>query len=115
MTVLTLGAHPEKVILYVYAGDVFEVRFYLYDSDGDPATLTGYTAESQVRLTALSSLVIVEFTTDIDDNAITLSLTDSETSDLSSGLFDLQITDSDGVPTTLVYGDVRVKQDITHD
>lgn len=87
----------------------------------EPYPLTGHTARMQVRRTVESTSVIIELTTEngrisIDgaDGIITLSINDSDTSEItSSGVYDLEIIDDSGNVSRVIQGSFTLSNEVT--
>lgn len=109
------GSSPANVDLVVFRGDDFIVNFILYNPDGTAVDLSDFVAEAQIRPSTSSTVVTSDFTCSIEDNIVTISLTSVDTTDLvRNAAWDVQISSGDGLVTTLAYGLVQVKKDITH-
>lgn len=104
--------------LFIDQGADFLVEIDLTDSTGSNFDLTGHTAEGQIRKTYGSSTVAATFTTviDIQDATISLSLEDSDTAALTAGryVYDVVITrTSTDFKTRVVEGQVTVQPGVT--
>ena len=100
--------------LQLYQGDDYFATVTVTDSSG-PADLSDYTAKAQIRLgSADQSPVLVTIAAAISSPDILLSIPASQTL-LLSGTYrwDLQLTSSGGVVTTLLSGPVSVQPEIT--
>jgi|SRR5215471_20953033 len=108
-----------QVDIEVYQGDDWAGIVTVMDGD-QPATLTGYTAQAQVRLgPADTTPVLVEMGAIVDPiitGRINLSITSTDSATLKCNyLWDLQLTAPSGVVTTLLAGRVLVTQEITRE
>jgi hypothetical protein len=103
--------------LEVYQGDDYAADVTVLDGAGLPADLTGYTAQSQIRvsLTDASATPAAQFTVSITGNIVSLVLPSTITRDLTKTeyVWDLQVIDSTGWITTLLYGHVLMVKDVT--
>lgn len=107
-----------QATLTIYQGDDYAADVLVMQADGvTPADLTGYTAQSQIRLNAgdNSPDAVAEFTAAITGNTISLSLSNAATSELTKSTYawDVQIIGPDGWITTLLYGAVQVLREVT--
>lgn len=86
-----------------------------------PYDLTNHTARMQVRRTIESTTYIIELTTEngrisLDETGgvITLSISAEDTSALtSSGVYDLEIIDSNGTVSRVIQGTFTLSQEVT--
>ena len=86
-----------------------------------PYNLTDHTARMQVRRTIESTNLIIELTTEngrisLDElgGVITLLITAEDTAQLtSSGVYDLEIIDNDGVVSRVIQGTFTLSQEVT--
>lgn len=97
----------------------FSTTVNVIDTNGDAVNLYGYTAASQIRKSYYSTTAN-NFTATITGNAngeITLSMTSSNTGNLSPGryLYDLVITSGADVKTRVIEGIVNVLPGVTRD
>lgn len=103
--------------LSVYQGDDYAARVIVTNPDGTDADLTGYVAKAQIRRDVADIAVDVEaeFVCTIDPpNVIAISLANTDTAALSGSLrWDLQLTSSAGMVTTIVAGAVAVTPEVT--
>lgn len=105
-----------KANLVIDQGSTFSTDLTLTDENGDPLTLSGYTANSQIRRWYTSSNVSAEFSTSIEVNTavITLSLTANQTSNLVFGRYVYDVEISDGYEISrIVEGVVTVTPQVT--
>lgn len=108
-------------------GSTFTRVLDLQRPDPDDSTqyivypLTGHTARMQVRRTIESSTALITLTTenggitiDGDDGRITISMTDEQTSQLtSSGVYDLEIISGAGVVSRVIQGTFTLSLEVT--
>src|SRR5262245_16818399 len=103
--------------LPIYQGDGFAAVVEILDGNGDPADLTGYSALAQIRKgpADLFPEVTETITTTISSPNVVLSLTASQTSKLTNNplFWDLELTDAEGMPTTVLSGNVVVTLEIS--
>lgn len=107
----------DQTNLKMYQGDDFAADVEVLNADGDPADLTGYTAQSQLRFSATDANIppAASFTTSINGNIITLVMSHDITQDLGKPgyVWDLQVIDATGWITTLLYGQVTMVRNVT--
>jgi hypothetical protein len=109
------GTLPEAVDLVVYAGDDFRVDVVV-TAGGQPADLTGYTADAQVRDSLeQTATVLAEFETTIAADTVTLYLHHDDTAVLPATCYwDVQLTATASEEvTTLARGKVKVSAEVT--
>ena len=103
--------------LYIDQGTDYSITVDVTDSAGDILNLSGYTASAQIRKTYSSSTISETFSTSIAEatGQVTLSLTDTQTSGLSSGryVYDLNITSSGGSTSRVIEGQAIVTPGVT--
>lgn len=106
-----------QVDLEIYQGDDYAAEVTVLNEDGTPADLTGYTAQSQIRVNTAdaSPSGVAQFATAIAGNVITISLMHTVTKDLtkSSYVWDLQVINGVGWITTLLAGQVQMTKEVT--
>ena len=86
-----------------------------------PWNLTGYTARMQVRRTIDSSTVLISLTTENEritlsgaSGIIELDISATDTSTItSSGVYDLEIIDSNGIVSRILQGDFTLSPEVT--
>jgi hypothetical protein len=87
------------------------------DDNGDPLILSGYTANSQIRKWYTSSNPAAVFSTSIDVQTGTISLTLSanQTNALVAGryVYDVELTDTSNTVSRVVEGIVTVTPQVT--
>lgn len=105
-----------KANLVIDQGSTFSASLNLTDENGDPISLSGYTANSQIRKWYTSATPAATFTTNVDEELgkITLSLTSDQTSNLEFGryIYDVEIT-SGFIILRIVEGIVTVTPQVT--
>tara|TARA_B100001248_G_scaffold214673_1_gene169292 strand:- start:1324 stop:1659 length:336 start_codon:yes stop_codon:yes gene_type:complete len=104
--------------LFIDQGTDFSIVVDVTDATGSVLDLTGYSAAAQIRKTYGSSSASATFTTSTgtpSQGKVTLSLTDTQTSALSSGryVYDLNITSGSGVKTRVVEGQAIITPGVT--
>lgn len=104
-----------KANLVIDQGATFSTDLTLTDENGDALILAGYTANSQIRKWYTSTNYIA-FTTAVNTSigVITLSLTDSQTANLTAGryVYDVEINDGSTV-SRVVEGIITVTPNVT--
>jgi hypothetical protein len=111
---------PTAADLSIYEGDDWAGTVTVNQSDGTPANLTGYTAQSQIRTGPADQqpTVAAEIQATVQlPNQVLLYLSHAQTTSLSGPIFywDCQITSSTGQITTILAGKVKVTQEITRE
>jgi hypothetical protein len=104
-----------KANLVIDQGSTFSTDLTLTDENGDVLNLSGYTANSQIRKW-YTSTTSTAFTTAVNTavGVITLSLTDTQTSNLVAGryVYDVEISNGSTV-SRVVEGIVTVTPNVT--
>jgi len=109
----TISALPAAIDLSLYAGDDFFLDVTVTDVDGNPTDLTGAVVASQIRTKATDTEILAEFGATVEGNVIHLHLTHTDATGLpGSAVWDCQ-TDTDGVVSTLVAGNVTTRPEVT--
>jgi hypothetical protein len=107
---------PGSFNLALYRGDSYQWDFTLWQDAANtiPVDLTAVEAEAQIR-DQPGGQQIMNLTCTIASNVISMVLaaTDWPKFTLIKGVWDLQLTYSDGTVFTLVAGAVRVTRDVT--
>jgi len=105
-----------KANIIVDQGTTFSTDIYLTDDNGDPIDLSGYTGASKMRKHYTSSNA-QSFSVSLNSTYgyVTLSLTSSQTSDLTAGryVYDVEVTSSSNVVSRIVEGIVTVTPQVT--
>jgi len=117
----------------LYQGDSYSVGFILRDVlrdgsgvpilstggaylAGDALDLDGSTVKAQIRVSEDDSAVAAEFAVDVSTTVtgkVTLSLTSAQTSALTVGKWDVQVTFPNGDVLTVLKGAVKVTKEVT--
>jgi|SRR5215471_11767308 len=111
---------PKVVDLEIYQGDDWAATVNVYNADGTPADLTGYTAQSQIRAGVADEAPDVAATmtcTVMPPSQVSLSLPHDQTT-LMPGVnysWDLQLTTAAGEIITIMHGDVTLIQEVTRE
>lgn len=108
---------PMEVDLELYKGDTGKFRVTFKNENGTPINVSTATWDADIRVNAADAATVASFTvTPVggDTSSIDVSLTNvlSATLPLGNLFYDLQMTLA-GVVTTLIYGAVIVKQDVS--
>lgn len=103
--------------LYIDQGATFNAVVQVFDDNGAPFNLTGYTPAAQIRKNYASSTISATFSANVDfasNGTITLSLSASDTGNLKYGryVYDVEITGS-GQTLRPVEGVVTVYPQVT--
>lgn len=105
-----------KANLLIDQGTDYVTSINLTDSDGNVVNLSGYTANGQIRKTYSSSNA-VNFGLSLEEanGVVRLSLTDSQTANLTAGryVYDVIVTSSANVTSRIVEGIVTVTPRVT--
>lgn len=105
-----------KANLVIDQGTDYSTSISLQNDTGESANLVGYTANAQIRKTYSSSNAHT-FTATVDDTAgiIILSLTDTQTANITAGryVYDVYVTDDVGVVSRIVEGIVTITPRVT--
>lgn len=108
---------PSQANLAIYQGDDYAAVVTVSNGSTAPPDLTGYTAESQIRVgpAMYNPTVVVQIDTEVaPPNTINLSIPNGITLQLSGQyVWDLQLTDPTGIKTTILAGNVLVTPDVT--
>jgi len=103
--------------IFIDQGTDFSITVDVTQADGNALNLTGYSAAAQIRKTYGSSSASATFTTSISaaSGQVTMSLTDTQTSNIASGryVYDLNITSGAGVTTRVVEGQAIITPGVT--
>jgi len=103
--------------IFIDQGTDFSITVDVTQADGNALNLTGYSAAAQIRKTYGSSSASATFTTAISaaSGQVTMSLTDTQTSNITSGryVYDLNITSGAGVTTRVVEGQAIITPGVT--
>lgn len=117
----------DKYGLNIKKGDTFILDITYKDSDGNAIDLTGARVRMHIRETISSTTTLLVFDTDLINGSATIvdavagtiqiKATAVETAALAVSLavYDLEIIDSGGEVTTILEGDVAIKDEVTRD
>jgi hypothetical protein len=108
----------EQANLTIYQGDDYSADVTVFDADGvTPADLTGYSAQSQIRINYNDTTPNGEaqFLITINSNVITMVLPHDQTAALSKPAYvwDLQVISPIGWITTILSGQVFITKEVT--
>jgi len=105
-----------KANLTIDQGATFNTVITLTDNNGDPISLSGYSGAAQMRKHYTSSTA-TNFTVGLGGalGTITLGLSANATANISAGryLYDVEITDTEGLVSRVFEGIVTVNPNIT--
>jgi len=105
-----------KANIIIDQGTTFSTIINLTDENGDPINLTGYSGDSEMRKHYTSSNSI-SFGVSLGgvDGTVTLSLTPTQTSNLTPGryVYDVEVTSGANVVSRIVEGIVTVTPEVT--
>jgi len=105
-----------KANLVIDQGSTFSTDLSLTDENGDIMSLTGYTANSQIRKWYTSTTPAATFTASInvESGQITLNLTSDQTSNLVAGryVYDVELVSGSDV-SRIVEGIITVTPQVT--
>lgn len=105
----------QKVNIVLDQGTTFNTDFTFLNDQDDPIDFTTYTGASQMRKSYTSSTAYT-FTVSLGNNGIVaISMNAATTSSITAGryLYDLEVTDTNGVVSRLVEGIVTVTPQVT--
>lgn len=125
--ITTIGSVGAALNLRIRQGGSFLFSVALKNPDGSPVNLTGATLSAQIRRKALDAnppvAACVIAVTDAVNGLADLSLTDEVTAAIACGevetlpasryVWDLELLDTLGRVTPLLYGDVVVFREVT--
>lgn len=110
-------ANPSSLPLSIYRGDTYTWQFTLWQDPGrtQPADLTGVVARAQIRNVPAGTLLSNFNCTVQMPNVIIMNLDAANSLNLtgSGGVWDLQLTYTDGTVITILMGPVKVTVDVT--
>ena len=108
---------PDRADIAIYQGDDWSAQVAVHNSDGTPATITGYTAAAQIRTDVADNMptVIATIACTVASPNVNLALTHTQTAAIAGGkyLWDLQIISGAGMITTVVAGKAVVTPEVT--
>lgn len=112
-TATVVGAPPALVNLLLYQGDDFYLDIIL--SGSGAIDLTSYTPKAEIRPTPGSATLIASFAVTITGaTTMRLHLLHAQAELLvGDAAWDVQITDSAGVVTTVAYGSITLTKQVT--
>lgn len=95
-------------------GANFEEDFTLSDADGNSLNVSGYTANATIKEYYTYGNAVA-FSTSLTTGKVTITMNANTTSNLAPGryVFDVKITDGDGVVTRVVEGQATVSPKVT--
>lgn len=103
--------------IFIDQGTDFSITVDVTQADGNALNLTGYSAAAQIRKTYGSTSATATFTISISaaTGQVTMSLTDTQTTAISSGryVYDLNITSGSGATTRVVEGQAIITPGVT--
>ena len=109
-------AQPIKADLKCYRGQTFRQNIY-FKRGGVPIDLTGVTAKAQIRPSENSNILTAEFECAVEGERgrITLILSADKTAGIKAGtyLYDLKVTDGEGIVGYWVKGKFAVNGRVT--
>lgn len=105
----------QKVNIVIDQGTTFNTDYTFLTEQNDPIDFTTYTGASQMRKSYTSSTSFA-FTVGLGNSGIiSLSMNAATTSSITAGryLYDVEVTDTNGVVSRLVEGIVTVTPQVT--
>jgi hypothetical protein len=106
--------------LRINQGETFQFAIPVLDDDGNPVSLSGFTARGQIRSHAASPTALYEWSAtntnvafDGNDVVLTVPAASSSLWAFRSGRWDLELVAPDGSVTRLVEGFVIVHPEVT--
>jgi hypothetical protein len=106
----------DRADLVIYQGDDYAGIVLVTNTLPPETVIAGYTAKAQIRedIADAAGPVVVEIVTSVASPLINLSIPRSQTLGLCGDyLWDLEVTSPEDQVTTLLYGDVHVKPEVT--
>ena len=96
-------------------GSTFILNIRLRDEDDEVISLSGCTAQAMIRYNYSDASAAATFETSINNNIITLTLTDESSSVLSKtiGVWDCEVTWTDGSVSRVIEGKVHISPEVT--
>jgi hypothetical protein len=108
---------PAQKNISIYKGDSYTIVFTLKDPDTEePVDLTGVEVAAEIRATEDAGSALATFTCGHDDDGgtVTLELSPAETTALTvNGVWDVQLTFTDGWVQTYLKGSVTLVKEVT--
>jgi hypothetical protein len=103
-----------KVNFLIDQGTTFETTINLNDDDGNPIDLTGYSIAGQMRK-HYTSTNYVAFNANLALGELNLALAANTTDTLTPGryVYDVELTDTNGLITRLLEGIITVTPQVT--
>jgi len=106
---------------YIEKGTDFTSQMTLKDSYGSPYDLTGFSVNSQARISYISSNVALSFTSsviDANNGVIQISANSATTANIvpnyvSKLVYDVVITDPTGLKSRVLEGQITVSPNVT--
>ena len=113
-----MSATPGTYNITLYRGDTWTADIVLTDTvSGSVLDLTGYSALAQIRATADAASAEASFAsvlTELEGKVtLTLSAAASAALTITSGVWDLQLTDASSAVRTYLAGSVTVTPDVS--
>ena len=103
--------------LNIYQGDDYSAIVTVSSGSTPPAqVLAGYTAQAQIRQgpADIYPQIVVQISTAVNSPNVSLSIPHAVTTTLAGQyVWDLQLTSSAGIITTILAGNVKVTQEVT--
>jgi len=113
-----IEAMVPTVDLCAYRSDSFEHHFSYFDEDGIAVDMSGWTARMQIRKSIGSTTIQLSIS---ESDYITLGvgtidiLVPGASMGIDGGVYDLELTDTLGLISTLVRGEFAVTPDTSRD
>lgn len=104
--------------LQIYQGDDWAALVEVFNSDGTPADLAGFSARAQLRRAPADTdpEIAIELTCAVSASAVSLSLTHDQTFDLCGRyMWDLELTGGAGTVVTILAGNAVVTAEVTRE
>lgn len=122
----SVGGYGQRLDLHLRQGATWSAVLQIKNPDGSPVDLLGCTLAGQIRRKGLSADVLKTFAiavTDAAQGAVAWSLSAADTAGLPAGettsspdsrhVYDIELVDSLGRVTGLLWGDVIVLREVT--
>ena len=113
-TTEAIGKLPVQASLITYQGDDFYLKVKV-DDTAVPIDLTLFTPKAQIRSSPGAADLVATFDiTVLDATTLMMHLPSAQSAKVpASAAWDLQITDSAGAVTTLLYGTITAAREVT--
>ena len=106
----TVGAHPQRLDLYVHPGDPIAIAMPVLDNDGNAQSLSGWSAAATVKTP--DGQLLWDFTPSIATDQIQIAATAAQTGTWAWSVYaarlDITATPPAGAPSPIATGWIRL-------